>query len=121
MGSGSSAHTTAASSTTLEEAFLTEMRVRLSEATARRFLNAKLAEARGEVTADVTTAKALNDKQKTALAAALKQSAGREVKINQTVDESLIGGLIVKVGSKMIDSSIASRLNALQNSMKEVG
>jgi F-type H+-transporting ATPase subunit delta len=43
------------------------------------------------------------------------------VKINLAVDESLIGGLVVKVGSKMIDSSIRSRLNALQNSMKEVG
>ncbi|MGR3271688.1 MULTISPECIES: F0F1 ATP synthase subunit delta [Rhodobacterales] len=86
-----------------------------------RALDAQLAEARGEVTADVTTAKALSDKQKTALAAALKESAGREVKINQTVDESLIGGLVVKLGSKMIDTSIRSKLQALQNTMKEVG
>ncbi len=86
-----------------------------------RALDAQLAEARGEVTADVTTAKALSDKQKSALAAALKESAGREVKINQTVDESLIGGLVVKLGSKMIDTSIRSKLQALQNTMKEVG
>lgn len=86
-----------------------------------RALDEKLAEARGEITADVTTAKALSDKQKTALAAALKESAGREVKINQIVDESLIGGLVVKLGSKRIDTSIRSKLQALQNTMKEVG
>jgi F-type H+-transporting ATPase subunit delta len=46
---------------------------------------------------------------------------GREVQLNTSVDESLIGGLVVKVGSKMIDTSIRSKLNALQNTMKEVG
>jgi len=51
----------------------------------------------------------------------LKASVGKDVKINMAVDESLIGGLIVKVGSKMIDTSIASKLASLQNSMKEVG
>ncbi|SDE38089.1 F0F1 ATP synthase subunit delta [Limimaricola pyoseonensis] len=86
-----------------------------------RALDEKLAEARGEITADVTTAKPLSDKQAKALAEALKQSAGREVKINQTVDESLIGGLVVKLGSKMVDTSIRSKLQALQNTMKEVG
>ncbi len=86
-----------------------------------RALREKLAEARGEVTADVATAKPLSDKQRDALAAALKATAGREVKINQTVDESLIGGLVVKLGSKMIDTSIRSKLQALQNTMKEVG
>jgi F-type H+-transporting ATPase subunit delta len=46
---------------------------------------------------------------------------GKKINLNATVDESLIGGLIVKVGSKMIDSSIRSKLNSLQNTMKEVG
>ena len=46
---------------------------------------------------------------------------GKDVTINATVDESLIGGLIVKVGSKMIDTSIRSKLSQLQNAMKEVG
>ncbi len=73
------------------------------------------------MTADVTSAKALTKAQSDKLAKALKASVGKDVKINAAVDESLIGGLIVKVGSKMIDSSIRSRLNALQNSMKEVG
>ncbi|WP_298497369.1 F0F1 ATP synthase subunit delta [uncultured Maritimibacter sp.] len=84
-------------------------------------LRDRIAEDKGEVTADVTSAKALTKAQSDKLAKALKASVGKDVKINAAVDESLIGGLIVKVGSKMIDSSIRSRLNALQNSMKEVG
>ena len=55
------------------------------------------------------------------LAKTLKASVGKDVIINPSVDESLIGGLIVKVGSKMIDTSIKSKLGNLQNAMKEVG
>lgn len=80
-----------------------------------------LADARGEVTADVTSAKALTKAQTEKLADTLKARVGKTVTINATVDESLIGGLVVKVGSKMIDTSIRSRLNSLQNTMKEVG
>ena len=80
-----------------------------------------IAEDKGEVTAEVVSAKALTKAQSDKLAKALKASVGKDVKVNVAVDESLIGGLIVKVGSKMIDSSIASKLSALQNSMKEVG
>jgi len=80
-----------------------------------------LSEARGEVTAEVTTAKALTKAQAQKLAETLKAQVGKSVTIKETVDESIIGGLIVKVGSKMIDTSIASKLNALQNTMKEVG
>jgi F-type H+-transporting ATPase subunit delta len=69
----------------------------------------------------VRAATALSADQEKALAATLKSSVGKDVKMNVTVDESLIGGLIVKVGSKMIDTSIASKLAALQNTMKEVG
>jgi F-type H+-transporting ATPase subunit delta len=83
-------------------------------------LRAAIADDKGEVTADVTAAKSMTKAQQTKLAKALKAAVGKDVKISMTVDESLIGGLIVKVGSKMIDSSIRSRLNALQNSMKEV-
>lgn len=83
-------------------------------------LRAAIAADKGEVTADVIAAKAMTKAQQDKLAKALKTAAGKDVKINMAVDESLIGGLIVKVGSKMIDSSIRSRLNALQNSMKEV-
>jgi F-type H+-transporting ATPase subunit delta len=84
-------------------------------------LRTQLAEHRGEVTADVTSAKALTKAQTEKLAATLTARVGKTVTINATVDESLIGGLVVKVGSKMIDTSIRSRLNSLQNAMKEVG
>ncbi|ETX27587.1 F0F1 ATP synthase subunit delta [Roseivivax isoporae LMG 25204] len=84
-------------------------------------LRALLADHKGEVTADVASAIELSDDQRDRLARTLKDKVGREVKLNTTVDESLIGGLVVKVGSKMIDTSIRSKLAALQNAMKEVG
>ena len=84
-------------------------------------LRAAIAEDKGEVTADVISAKALTKAQADKLAKTLKASVGKDVNIKATVDESLIGGLVVKVGSKMIDTSIRSRLNSLQNAMKEVG
>ncbi|ASM73217.1 MULTISPECIES: F0F1 ATP synthase subunit delta [Roseobacteraceae] len=80
-----------------------------------------IAQDKGEVTADVTSAKALTKTQSDKLAKTLTASMGKTVTINATVDESLIGGLVVKVGSKMIDTSIRSKLNSLQNVMKEVG
>ena len=86
-----------------------------------RELRARLAAEKGEVTAEVTAAKALTKAQEEKLARTLKASVGKDVKISMAVDESLIGGLVVKVGSRMIDTSIRSKLAALQNSMKEVG
>jgi len=80
-----------------------------------------IAEEKGEVTAEVTAAKALTKAQQEKLAKSLKASVGKTVNINLAVDESIIGGLIIKVGSKMIDTSIASKLSNLQNAMKEVG
>ncbi len=80
-----------------------------------------VARERGEVTAEVTAAAELSDEQRADLAEALKKAVGRDVNINLSVDESLIGGLVVKVGSKMIDTSIRSKLDSLKNSMKEVG
>lgn len=84
-------------------------------------LEAMIAEEKGEVTAEVTAAAALTRAQADKLAKSLSASVGKTVKLNTAVDESLIGGLIVKVGSKMIDTSIRSKLASLQNSMKEVG
>lgn len=84
-------------------------------------LREMIAEHKGEISADVISAKALTKAQSEKLAETLKKGVGKTVNINATVDESLIGGLIVKVGSKMIDTSIRSRLNSLQNAMKEVG
>jgi len=84
-------------------------------------LREKLADARGEITADVISAKALTKGQSEKLAETLKARVGKDVSINATVDKDIIGGLIVKVGSKMIDTSIRSKLASLQNAMKEVG
>ncbi|WP_265500500.1 F0F1 ATP synthase subunit delta [Paracoccus beibuensis] len=76
---------------------------------------------RGEVTVDVTSAIALTDAQQERLKATLAEKSGKKVKLNTRVDETLIGGMIVKLGSKMIDSSVRSKLASLQNVMKEVG
>jgi F-type H+-transporting ATPase subunit delta len=76
---------------------------------------------RGEVSADVTSAYPLNDAQMAALKDQLRGSVGKDVSINAKVDPSLLGGLIVKVGSRMIDSSLRTKLNSLKIAMKEVG
>lgn len=84
-------------------------------------LKSRIAVEKGEVTADVASATVLTAGQRDALVAALKANVGKDVKLNTTVDESLIGGLIVKLGSTMIDTSVKAKLAALQNAMKEVG
>ena len=84
-------------------------------------LQARIAEEKGEVTAEVTAATKLTADQSKKLAETLKAKVGKTVKLNTTVDESLIGGLVVKLGSTMIDTSIKAKLAALQNAMKEVG
>jgi F-type H+-transporting ATPase subunit delta len=84
-------------------------------------LAARIAEEKGEVTAFVTAATALTKEQADKLAATLKTQTGKSVKLAMSVDESLIGGMIVKLGSKMIDTSVKSKLASLQNAMKEVG
>ena len=80
-----------------------------------------LAAERGEVTAEVTTATELSTEQRERLARTLSNKVGRKVSLSETVDPAILGGLIVKVGSRMIDTSIRSKLNALQNTMKEAG
>ncbi|WP_128254552.1 F0F1 ATP synthase subunit delta [Falsirhodobacter deserti] len=84
-------------------------------------LRGMIAEHRGEVVAEVVSAQPLSDEQAARLAETLKGKAGKDVKLKTAVDESLIGGLVVKLGSTMIDTSIRSKLSALQNAMKEVG
>ena len=77
---------------------------------------------RGEVTADVTSAHALTDAQMTALKDTLRASiGGKDIQVNSRVDPNLLGGLIVKVGSRMIDSSLRTRLNNLKIAMKGTG
>ena len=82
---------------------------------------ARIAAEKGEVTAEVTSAAALSADQTKKLAATLKARVGKDVKLKVAVDESLIGGLVVKLGSTMIDTSVKAKLAALQNAMKEVG
>ncbi len=81
----------------------------------------RIADEKGEMTADVVSATALTAAQAKRLVETLKSRVGKTVKLNTTVDESLIGGLVVKLGSVMIDTSVKARLAALQNAMKEVG
>lgn len=82
----------------------------------------KLAAAhRGEVAAEVTVAKALTAAQTKELKAALKSVVGKDVAINANVDPSIIGGMIVKVGSRQIDTSIRTRLSSIKLALKEVG
>jgi F-type H+-transporting ATPase subunit delta len=76
---------------------------------------------RGEVSADVTSATALSKTQLAALADTLKKKIGKTVTLTEHVDPSLIGGLQVKVGSQMIDSSLKTKLTAIKIAMKEVG
>lgn len=84
-------------------------------------LTEMIATEKGEVTAEVTAARALSAAQSKKLAETLKARVGKTVKLKTTVDESLIGGLVVKLGSTMIDTSVKAKLAALQNAMKEVG
>jgi F-type H+-transporting ATPase subunit delta len=82
---------------------------------------AKLAERRGEVTASVTAAQPLNETQLEALGEHLRRAVGRRVTVDVRVDPRLIGGLIVKVGSRMVDASVESKLRRLQFAMKGIG
>ena len=73
---------------------------------------------RGEITAEVTSAHPLDDKQIDALKAQLKKRVGSDVSVSTAVDSSILGGLVVQIGSQMIDSSIKTRLNTLSQAMK---
>jgi len=86
-----------------------------------RAFRAMLARHRGEMSASVTAASKLTDGQITALKQALKAALGKEVMLEERVDPSLLGGLVVKVGSRMVDTSLRTRLNSLKVAMKEVG
>ncbi len=76
---------------------------------------------RGEVSAEVISARKLTAAQEKELAEALKGVTGKDVATNVTVDPSILGGLIVKVGSRQIDTSIRTKLSTLKLALKEVG
>lgn len=79
---------------------------------------AELAERRGEITADVVSAQALTPAQTEALKASLHTATGDKVTLSLDVDPNLIGGLTVKVGSRMVDSSLRTQLQKLKLAMK---
>jgi F-type H+-transporting ATPase subunit delta len=76
------------------------------------------AEHRGETTAEIVTARPLNDDQLAALRQQLRTRAGRDVNIDATVDPDILGGIVVKLGSQQIDASIRTKLNRLASAMK---
>lgn len=79
---------------------------------------ALVAKSKGEVTAEVTSAEKLSDKQLTDLKAALKSAVGSDVALTAKVNPAILGGLIVKVGSRMMDNSLLTKLNSLKSAMK---
>ncbi|MGB0749585.1 MAG: F0F1 ATP synthase subunit delta [Magnetospiraceae bacterium] len=79
------------------------------------------AEKRGEISARVISAKPLTEAQSESLAGALKQAVGADVAIEASVDSSLLGGLVVQVGSRMVDSSLRTKLQHLRLAMKGIG
>jgi F-type H+-transporting ATPase subunit delta len=86
-----------------------------------RNFRALLARERGEVSADVASAHPLSSDQLNALKDALRAQIGKDVQVNTRVDPNLLGGLVVKVGSRMIDSSLRTKLNNLKVAMKGIG
>jgi F-type H+-transporting ATPase subunit delta len=80
-----------------------------------------VAQHKGEVTAEVTVAEKLDDKHLGALKSALKNVTGKDVDLDVKIDPSIIGGLIVKLGSRMVDTSLKTKLNAIKHAMKETG
>jgi len=74
---------------------------------------------RGEATAEVTVAEQLKDDHVAALRAALKAVSGKDVDLHIKVDPAIVGGLVVKLGSRMVDSSLRTKLNSIRHAMKE--
>ncbi len=85
-----------------------------------RAYRALVARHKGEVTAQVTVAEKLNDKNLDALKSALKSvTGGKDIDLDVKIEPAIIGGLIVKVGSRMVDSSLRTKLNSIKLAMKE--
>jgi F-type H+-transporting ATPase subunit delta len=82
--------------------------------------NGLLARHRGEASAEVVSAHPLDEAQLQALRETLRNISGREVRVETHVDPSILGGLVVKIGSRMIDSSLKTKLTSLKHVMKEV-
>ena len=86
-----------------------------------RAFRALVAKFKGEASAEVTVAEPLSEKNLETLKAALKSVTGKDVTLNVQVDPSIIGGLVLKLGSRMVDSSLRTKLNSIKHAMKEAG
>jgi F-type H+-transporting ATPase subunit delta len=86
-----------------------------------RALRVLVARHKGEVTAHVTVAEPLADRHLAALTDALKSVTGKDVLLDIAVQPAIIGGLVVKIGSRMVDASLKTKLNSIKHAMKEVG
>jgi F-type H+-transporting ATPase subunit delta len=86
-----------------------------------RAFRALVAKFKGEAAADVTVAEPLSDKNLDALKTALKSVTSKDVALNVKVDPAIIGGLVVKLGSRMVDSSLRTKLNSIKHAMREAG
>lgn len=78
-----------------------------------------VADHKGEATAEVTVAEQLKDDHVAALKSALKAVSGKDVDLNIKIDPAIIGGLVVRLGSRMVDTSLRTKLNAVRHAMKE--
>jgi len=78
-----------------------------------------VAQYKGEATASVTVAEALKDEHLNALRTALKAVSGKDVDLDIKIDPAILGGLVVKLGSRMVDTSLRTKLNAIRHAMKE--
>jgi F-type H+-transporting ATPase subunit delta len=86
-----------------------------------RAYRALVAKHKGEVTAQIIVADKLSEQRLSEVKDALRSVTGKDVDLNVTVDPAIIGGLVVKVGSRMVDSSLRTKLNTIKHAMKEVG
>jgi len=85
-----------------------------------RAYRALVSQHKGEVAAEVTVAEKISDKNMDALKSALKSvTGGKDIDLNINIDPAIIGGLVVKVGSRMVDSSLRTKLNSIKIAMKE--
>lgn len=78
-----------------------------------------VADHKGQATAEVTVAEPLKNDHVAALKSALKAVSGKDVDLNVKVDPAILGGLVVKLGSRMVDTSLRTKLNAIRHAMKE--
>jgi len=86
-----------------------------------RAYSALVARHHGEVTARVTVAEPLGEAHRAAIQDALKAVTGKAVELDVKLDPAIIGGLVVKLGSRMVDASLRTKLNSIKHAMKEVG